>query len=132
MNRQEKKRYLHGYRYAKIELRKLKEEYETVYTEAVKIVPTLTGMPSSNVKDDKTSKYVARLIELERKIKECESKVSSIDEEMLNLRPYHKYMITQIDIKRVPIKVYAKKMNVNEQSVKRMRNRIIDKMFLQG
>ena len=131
MNRNEKKRYLQGYQNAIINLEKLQEEYETVFTQATKIVPELSGMPSSNVKDDKMLKYSIKLAEISAKIKRVKGKISKIDKELANLRPYHKQLIEMTDINRFPIALVAQKMQLTEHAVRTKRNRIIDKMFLQ-
>lgn len=129
MNRNEKKRYLQGYQNAIINLEKLQEEYETVFTQATKIVPELSGMPSSDVKDDKMLKYSIKLMEISRKISRIKGKISKIDKELANLRPYHKQLIEMTDINRFPIALVAQKMQLTEHAVRTKRNRIIDKMF---
>lgn len=129
MNRNEKKRYLQGYQNAIMNLQKLQEEYETVFTQATKIVPELSGMPSSNVKDDKMLKYSIKLAEISAKIERIKGKISKIDKELANLRPYHKQLIEMTDINRFPIALVAQKMRLTEHAVRTKRNRIIDKMF---
>ena len=131
MNRQQKKMYLHGYQSAKVRLRNLQDEYETVFTEATKIVPTLSGMPSSNVKDDKLLKYTIKLAEIQEKIDRTKKQIERVDLELAKLKPYHRRLITQIDIKRVPAQVVAKRQGITEHAIRTRRNRIIDKMFLQ-
>lgn len=130
MNRNEKKRYLQGYQNAIMNLQKLQEEYETVFTEATKIVPELSGMPSSNVKDDRTLKYSIKLAEINAKIEKTKAKIARIDKALSSLRPYHRYLINSIDIKHVPIAALAKKTKQTEDVIRQTRNRIIDKMSL--
>lgn len=130
MDRNEKKRYLHGYQNAVVHLQKLRDEYETVFTEATKIVPELSGMPSSNVKDDRTLKYSIKLNEIQTKIDKVSEKIAKIDKELANLKPYHKRLIEMTDINHYPIGMVAKKMNLTEHAVRIRRNRVIDKMNL--
>ena len=131
MERYEKKKYLRGYQNAIINLKRLEEEYETVYTEATKIVPTLTGMPSSNVKDDKMAKYAAKLAEIQARIDNARNKIARIDAELAHLKPYHRTIIELVDVKGYPVSAVARKLNITEHGVRVKRNRIIDKMFLQ-
>ena len=130
MNRNEKKRYLQGYQSAIMNLQKLQDEYETVFTEATKIVPELSGMPSSNVKDDRTLKFSIKLAEIRTKIDKTKIKIAKIDKELANLRPYHKQLIEMTDINRFPVALVAQKMRLTEHAVRTKRNRIIDKMDL--
>lgn len=129
MNRQEKKKYLRGYQNVKSDIKKLEDEYETIFTEATRIVPMLTGMPSSNVKDDRVLKYIMKLTEIQKRLTEKKKKLSCIENEINNLRPFHRHLITQIDLNHVPIRIVAKQISRDEQSIKKMHNRIVDKMF---
>lgn len=130
MTRDEKKKYLHGYQNATIELQKLEDEYFTAFTQATNMVFQITGMPTSKSKSDRLLKSVAKIMDMKERIDKYKKKIRTIDTEISHLRPYHRYMIEEIDIKHVPINVYAKRTGHDEKSLREMRNRVIDKMFL--
>ena len=130
MDRNEKKRYLHGYQNATIELQKLEDEYFTAFTQATNMVFEITGMPSSKSRSDRLLKSVARIMEMKERIDKYRKKIKAIDNEMSHLKPWHYQIINEIDIKHVPIYLFCKRNNENEQAVRKVRNRIIDKMNL--
>lgn len=130
MDRSEKKRYLQSYQSSIIYLQKLQEEYETVFTQATKIVKGLSGMPSSNVKEDKLLKYTVKLVDIQNRIKATKEKIAKVEKALANLRPYHKQLIEMTDINHFPVSLVAKKMELTEHAVRLKRNRIIDKMIL--
>lgn len=130
MDRNEKKRYLHGYQNATMELQKLEDEYFTAFTQATNMVFEITGMPSSKSRSDRLLKSVARIMEMKERIDKYRKKIKAIDNEMSHLKPWHYQIISEIDIKQVPINVFCKRTGKNEKSLRELRNRIIDKMFL--
>ena len=131
MTREEKKKYLRGYENAKMELEKLEEDYLEAFTHATNMVFQITGMPSSKSKSDRLLKSVAKIMTMKERLDKYRKKVRTIDAELSNLRPYHRFIIEEVDINHVPIHVFAKRVGHDEQAVRKMRNRIIDKMFLQ-
>lgn len=132
MERYEKKKYLRSYNGTLEYIQKLKEQYEEIYTEATKIVPTLSDMPSSNVHDDKVILYVAKMAEIQKKIDRAKKKIARIDRELAKLKPFHFRIINDIDIKGFSVASVAHNMKIAEQNIRRTRNRIIDRMFENG
>ena len=129
MNRYEKKKILHSYQAIIIDIERLMEEYERIYTEATKIVPTLTGMPSSNVKDDKMLKHVEKMVEIQNRIDKKKQKIAWIDSELARLKPHHREIVEYIDIKGFSTEKVAELMHTSEKAIKLRHNRTIDRMF---
>lgn len=131
MTREEKKKYLRGYENAKMELEKLEEEYLEAFTHATNMVFQITGMPTSKSKSDRLLKSVARIMSMKERLDKYKKKVCTIDAEMANLRPYHRFIIEEVDINHVPISLFSKRVGHKEKAVREMHNRIVDKMFLE-
>ena len=132
MERYEKKKYLRSYQSTLEYIQKLKEQYEEIYTEATKIVPTLSDMPSSNVHDDKVILYVAKMAEIQKKIDRAKKKIARIDRELAKLKPFHYRLIRDLDIRGFSVTSVARKTKNTEAAIRQMRNRIIDRMFESG
>ena len=130
MDRQEKKRYLRSYQATLEYIERQRLEYEKTLTEATKIVPELSGMPSSNVKDDKILKYTIELTEISKRIEKAKRKIARIDKSFKDLTYADAYIIRKIDIYRVPIATFAREERIEEDLLRRKRNRIIDKLNL--
>ena len=131
MTREEKKKYLRGYENAKMELEKLEEDYLEAFTHATNMVFQITGMPSSKSKSDRLLKSVAKIMTMKERLDKYRKKVRTIDAELSNLRPYHRFIIEEIDINHVPISLFSKRVGHKEKAVREMHNRIVDKMFLE-
>lgn len=131
MTREEKKKYLRGYENAKMELAKLEEDYLEAFTHATNMVFQITGMPSSKSKSDRLLKSVAKIMTMKERLDKYRKKVRTIDAEMANLRPYHRFIIEEVDINHVPISLFSKRVGHKEKAVREMHNRIVDKMFLE-
>ena len=130
MDRQEKKRYLRSYQATLEYIERQRLEYEKTLTEATKIVPELSGMPSSNVKDDKILKYTIELTEISKRIEKAKRKIARIDKSFKDLTYADAFIIRNIDIYHVPIATFAREERIEEDLLRRKRNRIIDKLNL--
>jgi DNA-directed RNA polymerase specialized sigma24 family protein len=88
-------------------------------------------MPSSNVRENKLEKGAEKLAELDERIKKAEAKKAFIESEIRKLKPHQRALIAAVDIQLRPIPAVAREMGVSEKAIRKARNRIIDKMFLQ-
>jgi len=129
VDRKEKKSMLRNYQKTVETIQRLKDRYETIYTQATKITPTISDMPSSHSSDDKMLKYVEKLVEIQTLIDKLTDKLNLIDSEIAKLKPYHRYIVKSIDIKGIPPYAIARTLKVSEQAIRQRHNRIIDKMF---
>ena len=113
-------------------MQSLKDEYETVYTMATKVTPTMSdGSAHSGFSDSKVEKYASKMVELTEKIQKIERKKERIDSELGKLKPHQRCIVEAIDLQHTPISLFASKTGRNEATIRHNRNRIIDGMFLQ-
>lgn len=131
MERQTKKRLLRSYTRLLTRIKTLHDDYEVTYTNATKMSPSMSGMPSGNVRENKLEKGAEKLAELDERIKKAEAKKAFIESEIRKLKPHQRALIAAVDIQLRPIPAVAREMGVSEKAIRKARNRIIDKMFLQ-
>ena len=131
MTRQDKKRYLYGYYFLDDKIRRLKEEYETIFTQATKTTPSESdGSQHMGNADSKIEKYAVKLANISAKIDRVQNKKDCIERELKMLKPHQRYLIEQIDLKHIPVTKVAERINRSEKTIRNNRNRIIDKMFI--
>ena len=119
------------YRY-KRDLDALKEKVERMETRATKITPNFTpdlppgprtGPPSNTVE-----KYAIRITMAREKIEGLEKLVAATDELFAKLRPHQKYLIKCVECNRMPVKEFAKRNNMNVNTIRINLNNIYKKL----
>lgn len=134
MNLKQKKAFIRSYPFLSNDIEKLKNEYEELYTKAVRISPQINDNPvqTSKGSESRFENVMIKLVEIQNKVAALERKKNRIERELQNLKPNQRFLIEQIDLKRVSIKGFAEKNGISFDTVRRKRDRIYARMLERG
>lgn len=129
MNRKRKKEILRNYPFIPLQIQALIDQYNEVYTAATHIT---TGYEDSGSgthdNESKIEKRVIKLAELSMKIKKLQEKQKRIESAIDDLRPYHKFLINQIDVKGKGVSRVAHETHRDVSSLHKTHNKALDNL----
>lgn len=103
MTVKEKQRELKNYNFLVVELADLKDKYDIVYTQAIKITQTFDNIGHGSGTTDKTADACTKLYDISLKIDKMENRINRINRSVNALPFYHRKLIKIIDIDNVSV-----------------------------
>ena len=130
MTREQKIRELKKYPYLSIQLQGLIDDYNELFTSATKITQSYTDTPCVHDNESKIEKNAVKLAALSRKIEHIKNQQSEIDKALSKVRPYHRFLLTKIDINGESVGKLARSIKRDKSSVYRTHLKALDSLEL--
>lgn len=131
MNREQKRQILRRYSNLSMQIQNLTDMYQEIYTEATHITPAYTEGSGSHDNESKIEKKCIKLAEISERINKAKAKQRRVDKALARLKPYHRYLLTQVDINGQGIKRVANKTHKDPSSLARTYNKALDALNLE-
>lgn len=130
MENKKKIKLLRHYNDIDIDIQKLTDEKETLFTTATKITPTLSDMPGAHNNESKVESMCVKLADIDLRIKQKERTKYAIDKALSELNAKEYSVIVGTDLANVSIYKYARRFHKSFNSVKKIHDEAINKLSL--
>lgn len=131
MDRERKRAILKDSAFIPLQIQGLKDRYDELLTTATHITAGYEGSGSSTHNNDsKIEKNVVKLTEISLKIAKLEAKYERINKSINELKPYHRFLIIQVDVKGKGIRRVAKETHRDPSSLTKTYNKALDSLKL--
>lgn len=112
------KRDIYNYRRNKRKIKALCDQITVLETKASKVTMTYSqDIGSHKPGNDRILENVAKIVEIEKKIRFTLAKVKRVDDFLSGLKPYQRWIITQAIVNHIPYQEVAKREHTSVRNI---------------